>query len=65
MKIGVVSDTHMPAHGRELPEILLNGLEGVDLILHAGDWQTLEVYERFREIAPVEGVSGNVDGPEI
>ncbi|HET7580356.1 MAG TPA: metallophosphoesterase family protein [Bacillales bacterium] len=65
MKIGIVSDTHMPGHAKALPQALKEGLDSVDLILHAGDWQTLEVYEQFREMAPVEGVSGNVDGQEI
>ncbi|HET7521973.1 MAG TPA: metallophosphoesterase [Bacillales bacterium] len=65
MKIGVVSDTHMPRYGKQLPDIVRQGLLGTDLILHAGDWQTLDVYEQFREIAPVEGVAGNVDGEEI
>ncbi|HEU5141098.1 MAG TPA: metallophosphoesterase family protein [Bacillales bacterium] len=65
MKIGLVSDTHMPGHGKELPEVLKEGLRGVDLIIHAGDWQTLDVYDSFREIAPVEGVAGNVDGNEV
>ncbi|HEX6922407.1 MAG TPA: metallophosphoesterase family protein [Bacillales bacterium] len=65
MKIGVVSDTHMPGHAKELPEVLKEGLQDVDLILHAGDWQTLDVYEQFRAIAPIEGVAGNVDGNEV
>ncbi|MBL0385250.1 metallophosphoesterase [Tumebacillus sp. ITR2] len=65
MKIGVVSDTHMPKMGKQLPRALREGLLGVDLILHAGDWQTLAVYEWLAKIAPVEGVAGNVDGEEI
>jgi hypothetical protein len=65
MKIGVVSDTHMPGHAKQLPQALKKGLEGVDLILHAGDWQTPEVVEQFRQMAPVEGVTGNVDSAEI
>lgn len=65
MKIGVVSDTHMPGHAKQLPKTLREGIAGVDLIIHAGDWQTLDVYRQFREIAPVEGVTGNVDGAEI
>lgn len=65
MKIGVISDTHMPRHATQIPSVLREGLTGVDLIIHAGDWQTLDVYRQFTEIAPVEGVAGNVDGPEI
>lgn len=65
MKIGVIGDTHMPKRAKHLPKALKDGLKGVDLILHTGDWQTLEVYEELQKIAPVDGVAGNVDGEEI
>jgi putative phosphoesterase len=65
MKIGVISDTHMPKRGKELPKTLVQGLKDVDLIIHAGDWQTLDVYDELRKIAAVEGVAGNVDGNDI
>ncbi len=47
MKIAVISDTHIPQRGRNLPPYLLRFLEGVSLILHAGDiteWWFLIVY---------------------
>lgn len=65
MRIGVIADTHMPKHAKALPEALKKGLEDVDLIIHAGDWQTLEIYESLKKLAPVDGVAGNVDGEEI
>lgn len=65
MKIGIVSDTHMPWACKHLPNKLREGLEGVDLILHAGDWTSLDVYEHLRTIAPVKGVTGNVDGSDV
>ncbi|HET7627344.1 MAG TPA: metallophosphoesterase [Bacillales bacterium] len=65
MKVGIVSDTHMTTRRNIFPDPLLKGLEDVELIIHAGDWQTLEVYEQLSEIAPVEGVAGNVDDMEI
>ena len=40
-------------------------MENVDYILHAGDWNTLEVYEELSQLAPVDGVAGNTDGFEI
>lgn len=64
-EIGVVSDTHLPRFGRGLPEELLRGLQGVDLILHAGDLVTLAVLEPLRKIAPVVAVHGNMDGDEV
>jgi len=62
MRIGVVSDTHIPGRAKNLPKALIQGLQGVDLILHAGDWVDLSVVEALAKIAPVEGVVGNNDG---
>lgn len=65
MRLAIISDTHMPRHAKQWPAELLRGLEGVDLIIHGGDWQTLDVYHALKELAFVEGVSGNVDDEEI
>lgn len=65
MKVGVISDTHMPRFAKQLPKAVREGLEGVDLILHAGDWQSMWVYDELSLIAPVEGVAGNTDGWDI
>jgi putative phosphoesterase len=62
MRIGVVADTHCPEFLDELPPGLLEGLRGVDLILHAGDVGGPSTLERLREIAPVEAVRGDHDG---
>src|SRR5690625_1790734 len=65
MRVGVLSDTHLHKGGRGLPLPLVEGLEGADLILHAGDWMTLELLYELEAIAPVEGVAGNNDGFDI
>ncbi|WP_419880576.1 metallophosphoesterase family protein [Peribacillus sp. B-H-3] len=65
MKIIVLSDTHMPKKAKKLPSILLKELNNADLILHAGDWQTMEVYEELCRYGKVEGVYGNIDSQEI
>ncbi|TCP57572.1 hypothetical protein EV586_10213 [Tumebacillus sp. BK434] len=65
MKIAVISDTHMPKMATGVPPALADGLRDVDLILHAGDWQTLAAVELFEQFAPLDGVAGNVDGEEI
>ncbi|WP_026695765.1 metallophosphoesterase family protein [Peribacillus kribbensis] len=65
MNIIVISDTHMPRRASKLPGILMEELKGADLILHAGDWQTPEVWKELRGYAEVKGVWGNVDGPEM
>ncbi|WP_139488721.1 metallophosphoesterase family protein [Brevibacillus dissolubilis] len=65
MRIGIVADTHMPRAAKQLPQALRDGLAGVDLILHAGDFVTFDVVEALQQIAPLHGVYGNNDGPDM
>ena len=67
MKIGLVSDTHLPRHGRRLPAPLEAGLRahGVGLVLHLGDFTAPLAVGLFEAIAPVVAVAGNNDGPEL
>lgn len=59
MLIGLISDTH----GLIRPEAL-RALDGVDLILHAGDVGGATVLAALRRIAPVQAVFGNTDPDE-
>lgn len=65
MKIGAIADTHMFRMAKELPKTLIEGLQGADLILHAGDWTDPDLIYLLQEIAPVDGVAGNNDGFDI
>ncbi|WP_201716243.1 metallophosphoesterase family protein [Rossellomorea arthrocnemi] len=65
MKIVIVSDTHLPGKGKELPAILQKDLMESDLIIHGGDFKTLDVYKEFMEYGELIGVVGNVDSPEL
>ena len=56
MRIGVISDTH----GRLRPAAA-DRLQGVDCILHAGDFDSPDIYQALDRIAPVYGVRGNND----
>jgi putative phosphoesterase len=60
-RIGILSDTHMPAELRVLYEEVRIAFEGVDLILHAGDINNLVVLDQLEEWAPVLAVRGNHD----
>lgn len=48
-----------------MPEQLRKELEDASLILHTGDWQSVELMEVLNDYAPLKGVFGNVDGEEI
>jgi uncharacterized protein len=56
MRIGIISDTH----GLLRPESE-HALQGVEIIIHAGDVGNPEILDRLRQIAPVFAVRGNVD----
>jgi uncharacterized protein len=57
--IGLIADTH----GLVRPGCTA-ALEGVELILHAGDVGGSAVLEALAAIAPVEAVAGNTDDPD-
>lgn len=65
MRIGVISDTHIPARARRLPPALFTLFDGVELILHAGDLVEEGVLQELAAIAPVEVVAGNMDSWEM
>ena len=54
--VGLVADTH----GLVRPDIF-SALDGVELILHAGDVGGIEVLTELATIAPIEAVAGNTD----
>ncbi|MBC7247258.1 MAG: metallophosphoesterase [Actinobacteria bacterium] len=64
-RVVVVSDTHIPKVGSELPPALLDAMRGADLVLHAGDLVDLPVLEELRGLAPVVAVAGNMDYPAV
>lgn len=62
LRIGVVADTHRSSRNtRPLPQALLDGLEGCDIIFHAGDVNAPWVLQELERIAPVRAVVGNND----
>lgn len=65
MKVGLVSDTHVPTSLARLPDELLARLGGVDAILHAGDLVSPSIIEQLSEIAPTTSVAGNMDPLEL
>ncbi len=60
-----MSDTHVPDRQDAIPGSILEGFQGVDLIVHAGDLTCLDVLSVLEKIAPVRAVCGNMDTPEV
>ena len=61
MRIGLISDTHIPVASDHLWPQICDAFRGVDLIMHAGDLITTQVINWLEEIAPVIAVQGNGD----
>jgi putative phosphoesterase len=59
-RVGVISDTH-----GLLRQAAVAALQGVELIVHAGDIGQRRVLEGLEEIAPVVAVRGNVDRRDL
>lgn len=56
VRIGLISDTHLPAMGSEPPIEVLRAFADVDVILHAGDIYSAECLDWLERIAPVVAV---------
>jgi len=60
-KIGILADTHIPRRAPSLPPPVVQGLQGVDLIIHAGDLVSKRALGELKSLAPLEVVAGNHD----
>lgn len=61
MRIGLISDTHIPVAAKHLWPQVYEAFRGVDLIMHGGDLMVTAVLDWLEEIAPVLAVEGNGD----
>jgi putative phosphoesterase len=66
MLIAVISDTHLPRGARRLPDECVRRIADADLLLHVGDFSTVETLRELEAVGPpVVGVHGNVDSVEL
>lgn len=65
MKILVLSDTHIPVAAQDLPKEVYKAIDGVDMILHAGDIMDIAVLEKLKSLKETRAVCGNMDSKEI
>lgn len=64
-KIVVLSDTHLPVRAAKIPQKIIEQLKDADLIIHAGDYQTIEVVNRLQNYSHFIGVYGNMDSDDV
>ena len=60
MKIAVVSDTHVRKF-KDLPKKLVMLMESADMVVHAGDFTSVDVLEEFERKYNLRAVFGNAD----
>ncbi|KUP08169.1 phosphodiesterase [Bacillus coahuilensis m2-6] len=65
MRVIVVSDTHIPKGRRVLPKKLIRDIQTCQLVIHCGDFHTIETFERMKLYADLLAVYGNVDDSQI
>jgi putative phosphoesterase len=65
MKIGVLSDTHIPFSAERLPRKVIKLLGECDVIAHAGDICVKEVIDDLAKLSEVKVVHGNMDSPDL
>ncbi len=61
MRIGLISDTHIPEACEHLPARVHEVFRGIDLVMHAGDVYVNRVLDELSRIAPVIAALGNGD----
>lgn len=65
MRIGVLSDTHVPIAAPGLSDELVRALARCDLIVHAGDLVELSVLDKLKTLSEVKAVHGNMDSLRV
>jgi putative phosphoesterase len=68
MNLIILSDTHIK-HGQSLlshlPQELISMIKSSDLIIHAGDFETLFSYQELETLGKLAAVHGDTDSPEL
>ena len=66
MRLVLLADTHLPKRAKDLPAQVWSAVEAADLVVHAGDWVSVELLDRLEErCARLLACWGNNDGPEL
>ncbi|WP_315121352.1 metallophosphoesterase family protein [uncultured Clostridium sp.] len=65
MKIGVISDTHFTKRSEDILKIIDRYFSDVDMIIHVGDFNSINVIENIEKKKRFAGVYGNNDGSNV
>lgn len=61
-RVAIISDTHIPSRASSIPEWIVEEIRTADHVIHAGDFDSQEGFERVKESAArLTAVAGNMD----
>lgn len=62
-RIAIVADTHVPSRATGVPDWITDEIEQSDHTIHAGDFDSVQAYERVQELTggDLTSVRGNMD----
>jgi uncharacterized protein len=66
MRLLLLADTHVPKRARDLPTQVWDEVESADVVIHAGDWVEVALFEALAARARrLIACWGNNDGPDL
>lgn len=68
MKLIILSDTHIKKGQsllERLPDDLISLIKSSDIIIHAGDFESLECYKELKKLGNLVAVHGDTDSSEL
>jgi putative phosphoesterase len=66
VRLLLIADTHVPQRARDLPAEVWAAVDDADVVLHAGDWVDVPLFDALEQrAARLVGVVGNNDGPAL
>lgn len=66
MRLLLIADTHVPKRARDLPSQVWDEVGAADVVIHAGDWVNLELFEALEGRSQrLVACWGNNDGPDL
>ncbi|WP_338727057.1 metallophosphoesterase family protein [Haladaptatus sp. DJG-WS-42] len=66
-RVALISDTHIPSRKETIPEWVVEEIEAADYTIHAGDFDSVDAFERVGEIAgeTLTACLGNTDPGDL
>lgn len=66
MRLLLLADTHVPKRARDLPPQVWDEVDTADVVVHAGDWVSVDLLDRLEERSRrLVACYGNNDGPDL